>query len=58
MRKCIKCGKEEPLGQFDDNWRHKVNVCKDCRRRHKREYNRDIQKRKIKIKGISNGKKG
>ncbi len=30
MRTCIKCKRELPLGMFDDNWRHKVNICKDC----------------------------
>ena len=30
MRKCIKCGRTLPLGQFDDNWRHNTNICKAC----------------------------
>lgn len=40
MRTCIKCGKELPLGMFDDNWRHKVNVCKKCKKEYQREYER------------------
>ena len=31
MRQCIKCGKIVPLGWFNDNWRNKSNICKDCR---------------------------
>ena len=31
MRQCIKCGKIVPLGWFNDNDRHKSNICKDCR---------------------------
>ena len=30
-RVCIKCGRTLPLGWFDDNWRHKSNICKDCK---------------------------
>ena len=38
MRKCIKCGRTLPLGQFDDNWRHNTNICKACVIRRKNEY--------------------
>ena len=31
MRQCIKCAKTLPVGWFDDNARHKSNICKDCR---------------------------
>ena len=31
MRQCIKCGKIVPVGWFNDNDRHKSNICKDCR---------------------------
>ena len=37
-RKCIKCGEKHPLGMFDDNWRHKVNICKDCQRAYAKLY--------------------
>ena len=43
-RKCIKCNKERPEGMFDDNWRHKVNVCIDCQSEYQKEY-RKIGKR-------------
>ena len=32
LRTCIKCKNELPLGMFDDNWRHRTFVCKDCKR--------------------------
>ena len=44
MRTCIKCERELYEGMFDDNWRHKVNICRDCQLELKREY------RKIKAK--------
>lgn len=47
MRKCIKCGRELPLGMFHDNWRHKVNVCKDCLlvyQRERKKINRELKK--------------
>jgi hypothetical protein len=44
MRKCIKCGRPEGEVYFTlDNWRHKVNQCRDCHR----EYVRN--QRKIKV---------
>lgn len=48
MRKCIKCGRELSLGMFDDNWRHKVNICKDCKREQNRKYYQSSEKRKKK----------
>lgn len=47
MRTCIKCGRELPLGMFDDNWRHKVNVCKDCKRKYQKEYERNNKRTKL-----------
>jgi DNA-directed RNA polymerase subunit M/transcription elongation factor TFIIS len=38
LRKCIKCNRELSGGCFDDNWRHSVNVCRDCKREQQREY--------------------
>ena len=38
MRTCIKCNKELPLGMFDDNWRHRTFVCKNCVLERQREY--------------------
>lgn len=31
MRQCIKCAKVVSVGWFNDNDRHKSNICKDCR---------------------------
>ena len=47
LRKCIKCNRDLPLGQFDDNWRHKVNICKKCKSEYHREYNKKQKRRDI-----------
>ena len=47
MRKCIKCGDPKPLGMFNDNWRHKVNTCKDCERTKQHEYAKDNPRVKL-----------
>jgi hypothetical protein len=56
-RKCIKCGKEKPVGQFDDNWRHKVNICKQCRREYQREYQRKQRRRSLQNKMYASEKR-
>ena len=38
MRTCIKCNKQLPVSMFNDNWRHKTNICKDCHNKYQREY--------------------
>ena len=43
MRTCIKCERELPDGQFDDNWRHKVHVCYECRRLQTIEYRKSYR---------------
>lgn len=48
-RQCIKCDRQLPLGMFDDNWRHKVNICKDCMKSIQKAYSKDndrIKKRR------------
>jgi hypothetical protein len=45
-RICIKCGRELPLGMFQDNVRHKVNRCNDCRNVYMKEYRQRSDRRK------------
>ena len=45
MRTCIKCKRDLSDCMFDDNWRHKVNICRDCKREWQRAY-RKAQKGK------------
>lgn len=46
MRRCIKCNRELPDGRFDDNWRHRVNVCRECMNAYQRDKNRLVKERK------------
>lgn len=46
MRRCIKCNRELPDGRFDDNWRHRVNTCRECMNAYQRDKNRLVKERK------------
>lgn len=57
-RKCIKCSRELALGDFEDNWRHKVNVCRRCKANYQRDYQRmrrqrEEKKKELEINGLS-----
>jgi hypothetical protein len=45
IRVCIKCNRELPIGMFDDTWRSKTNICKDCVRAYQREYRKEYRVR-------------
>lgn len=47
MRECIKCNRKLPIGMFDDNWRHKVNICKDCKRNYLNLYLKNNKRFKL-----------